>query len=254
VSGGPRRIALADGWDALRRFTPARIALGRAGPALPTAEVLRFGLAHAQARDAVRAALDPRAIEPELLAEGHPVRVVHSAAPDRGAYLARPDLGRRLDGAGRAALGAPDANPPDAVVVAADGLSAVAVERHLLPLLRALRGYGPPWTGAPVVIALQGRVAIGDEIGEIVGARLALVLVGERPGLSSPDSLGAYLTYGPRCGRTDAERACVSNIRPAGLPCAEAAARIDRIAREALRRGRTGVAGASLPSGPAPAP
>jgi len=252
VSERRRAIVLEDGWAALRRFTPARIALGRAGPALPTAEVLRFGLAHARARDAVHAALDAGEVAAVLGAQGHPVRVVRSAAPDRATYLARPDLGRRLEATGAEALAAPGRGP-DALVVVADGLSALAVRRHAAPLLRSLAGYGWPWVGAPVVVALQARVALGDEAGERVGARLVLVLVGERPGLSSPDSLGAYVTFAPRRGRTDAERECVSNIRPEGLSYVEAAERVDRIAREALRTGRTGVARA-LPPAVAPSP
>ena len=241
MSGGRRSIALPDGWSGLRRYTPARIALGRVGPALPTAEVLRFGLAHARARDAVHAELDAATLEAILSGAGHPVDRVHSAAPDRRTYLARPDLGRRLDGPSAAALSAPP-SPPEVLVVAADGLSAVAVERHLPPLLEALGAFGPRWRGVPVVVALEARVALGDEIGERLGARLAVVAIGERPGLSSPDSLGLYLTHSPRRGRTDAERNCISNVRPEGQGYAEAALRLDWLAREALRRGLTGVA------------
>jgi len=236
-----RAIAQADAWGALRRFTPARIALGRSGPALPTAEVLRFGLAHARARDAVHAALDGEALAATLAAAGHPAGLVHSAAADRTTYLGRPDLGRRLDGPSAAALAAPGPSP-EVLLVAADGLSAVAVERHFPPLLEALRALGPPWPGARAVVALQARVALGDEIGERLGARLVVVAIGERPGLSSPDSLGLYLTHSPRRGRADAERNCVSNVRPEGLGYAEAAARVDWLAREALGRGFTGVA------------
>lgn len=226
----------------LRRFTPARIGLGRAGPALPTAEVLALALAHARARDAVHAPLDVPALEVALRAVGAAPFVVRSAAPDRATYLARPDLGRQLSPAAAAALEPPPQAPTVAVVIA-DGLSAVAALRHAPALLAALQARAPErWGGAPIVVALQARVALGDAIGARLGARLVAVLIGERPGLSSPDSLGAYLTLHPRPGRTDAERNCVSNIRPEGLPYADAARRIDWLVREALARGATGVA------------
>jgi len=226
----------------LRCHTPARIGLGRAGPALPTAEVLALALAHARARDAVHAALDVTALEEALRARDVVPAVVRSAAPDRATYLARPDLGRRLAPGAAAVLG-PLPRAPAVAVVIADGLSALAAQRHAPPLLAALRARAPErWGGAPSVVALQARVALGDEIGALLGARLVVVLIGERPGLSSPDSLGAYLTSDPRPGRTDAERNCVSNVRPDGLPYAEAARRIDWLAREALARGGTGVA------------
>ena len=228
----------ANPWVSLRSYTPARIALGRAGSALPTEEVLRFGLAHARARDAVHAALDADALATELRALGIDVRVARSAAPDRATYLLRPDLGRRLE-VGQILE---KAEAPIALAIE-DGLSAVAVQRHAASLVRALIDLAPQrWTRVPVVIALQGRVALGDEIGERLGARLVVVLIGERPGLSAPDSLGAYLTYAPRIGRTDAERNCLSNIRPAGLGYAAAARRLDWLAAAALARGVTGVA------------
>ncbi|HET6719952.1 MAG TPA: ethanolamine ammonia-lyase subunit EutC [Rhodocyclaceae bacterium] len=242
----------ADGWQALRSLTPARIALGRAGASLPTAEVLRFGLAHARARDAVWRRLDVAALLaelselPELAADG-PVRQVHSAASDRGSYLLRPDLGRRLapaaDAALRAAAAARAGPPPGLCFVLADGLSAGALQQHALPLLRTFRALaGERWAPAPVVIAEQARVALGDLIGEILGARAVAVLIGERPGLSSPDSLGIYLTLAPRVGRSDAERNCISNVRPAGLPCADAARRLLWLLDAAVELGATGVA------------
>jgi len=233
---------VANPWTGLRRCTPARIALGRAGPALPTREVLDFGVAHARARDAVHQALDADALESELRAAGYAPLRVRSAARDRATYLTRPDLGRRLDAASAQRLdGAP--RPAQLVVAVEDGLSAFAVQRHVLPLLAALRAIAPDrWAGLPVVIALQGRVALGDEIGERLGARLVVVMVGERPGLSSPDSLGLYVTHAPRIGRTDAERNCISNVRPEGLGYADAARKLDWLAAEALRRGLTGVA------------
>lgn len=230
-----------DPWTALRRYTPARIALGRAGPGWPTREVLAFGLAHARARDAVHLALDADALEAGLRRAGYAPQRVHSAAPDRATFLTRPDLGRRLDAASAAQLDV-SRGAPELIVVVEDGLSALAVQRHVAPLLSALCAVSSRWTGVPLVVALQGRVALGDEIGERLGANFVVVLIGERPGLSSPDSLGAYLTHAPRVGRSDAERNCVSNIRPEGLDYASAAARIDWLAGEGLRRGITGVA------------
>jgi ethanolamine ammonia-lyase small subunit len=228
---------IANTWAALRSFTPARIALGRAGSGLPTAELLRFGLAHARARDAVHAALDAEALSSKLRELGLSPLVVRSAAMDRATYLRRPDLGRRL--APGTTISKSD--HPYALAIE-DGLSALAVERHAVPLVRALIALAPQrWARASVAIALQGRVALGDEIGAAFGAQLIVVLIGERPGLSSPDSLGAYLTFAPRPGRTDAERNCVSNIRPEGLGIEAAARRIDWIAAAGVARGVTGV-------------
>ncbi|WP_427307635.1 ethanolamine ammonia-lyase subunit EutC [Cupriavidus sp. H39] len=233
----------ADPWQRLRRFTRARIALGRTGHSQPTDAVLAFGLAHAQARDAVHLALEVGTITAVLEAAGLPHATVHSAAPDREHYLRRPDLGRRLDQASRAQLDA--ARPqqaPDVVFVIADGLSALATQRHALPLLEAARQRLPHgWQVGPVVVAEQSRVALGDEIGERLGARQVVMLIGERPGLSSPDSLGIYLTYAPRLGRTDAERNCISNVRPEGLPYAQAADRLVFLLRGAAALGRSGV-------------
>jgi ethanolamine ammonia-lyase small subunit len=237
--------AAPDPWVALRALTPARIALGRAGVSLPTAAHLAFQLAHARARDAVQDALDaPRLLE-VLSALGIGALEVRSAAPDRTTYLQRPDLGRRLETASRAALAAA-AVPEgvDAVLVVADGLSARAAQAHapavLAALVPRLREQG--WRLGPAVVAVQGRVALGDEIGALLQARLVLVLLGERPGLSAPDSLGAYLTWDPRPGRTDAERNCVSNIRPEGLVPALAADMLHHLMLESARRRLSGVA------------
>ena len=214
----------------LRSFTPARIAIGRAGSGLPTGELLAFGLAHARARDAVHHELDVSKI-------GISGEVVKSKAPDRDTYLRRPDLGRRL--AEETTLNKTE-NPIG--IVLADGLSAIAIERHAAPLIKELVALAPQrWQGAPAIIALQARVALGDDIGARLGVQLIVVLIGERPGLSSPDSLGCYLTFAPRVGRTDAERNCVSNIRPQGLSYEAAARRIDWLAAAALARGLTGV-------------
>jgi ethanolamine ammonia-lyase small subunit len=232
----------ADPWAALRRHTPARIALGRTGAALPTHEVLRFAAAHAQARDAVHVALDLPALQANLDSAGWGSTVVHSRAANRDDYLRRPDLGRRLAPESADALQAAAGGPVDLAIVLGDGLSAVALQRHALPLLQALRAaLDSRLTLAPPVIATQARVALGDEIGALLQARLVLVLLGERPGLSSPDSLGAYLTHAPRVGCHDAQRNCVSNIRPEGLPPVVAAQRLAWLATEALRRRLTGV-------------
>lgn len=232
----------ADPWRHLARWTPARIALGRAGSALPTQEILRFALAHAQARDAVHAPVDWDTLVRQLPAElGQPVRV-SSRAVERALYLRRPDLGRRLDEASALAL-QPGPQPAVLVIVIGDGLSAPAVNAHatrlvttLAPRLQTL-GLSP----VPVVLAQGARVALGDEIGERLGARVVAMLIGERPGLSSPDSLGVYLTYGPRRGRTDADRNCISNIRGDGLSYDLAAFKLAWLLREALCRKVSGV-------------
>jgi ethanolamine ammonia-lyase small subunit len=203
-------------WADLRRFTPARVALGRAGNGLPTPAHLDFQAAHTAARDAVHAALDVAALRAELASAGSASIAVHSAAPDRRTYLLRPDLGRRLRDADRSAL---PAMPGAMLFVICDGLSAIAAQRHAPALLAhaipALRRTGH--AVAPIGVAEQGRVALGDDIGAAMQAAAAAVLIGERPGLTAADSLGVYLTWQPRRGRTDAERNCISNIRPDGL-------------------------------------
>jgi ethanolamine ammonia-lyase small subunit len=234
-----------DAWQDLRKFTAARIALGRTGDSQPTQAVLEFGLAHAQARDAVHVPMDAAAVEAQLVAAGFPVLHAHSAASDRREYLVRPDHGRKLSAASRAALEAAKseipAAPIDVVFVVADGLSAFAPSRHAVPLLQALRPHLEGWRIAPVVVALQSRVALGDEIGEILGAEMVVMLIGERPGLSSPDSLGIYLTYRPRVGRPDAERNCISNVRPGGLDFATAAFKLHYLMENARRLQLSGV-------------
>jgi ethanolamine ammonia-lyase small subunit len=216
-----------DPWRELRRFTDARIALGRAGGSLPTAALLEFGLAHARAKDALHLPFDAQALKGELIAAGFPALTVHSAAADRATYLCRPDLGRRLDPAGRELLlHFRQASRPEIAFVVADGLCSPAVAAHALPVLRETVARLPGWRLAPVVIAEQSRVALGDEIGELLQAELVVMLIGERPGLSSPDSMGIYLTYGPRVGCSDAQRNCISNVRPQGLDYARAAHRL----------------------------
>jgi ethanolamine ammonia-lyase small subunit len=227
-----------DPWQALRRRTAARIGLGRVGASMPTDELLRFGLAHAQARDAVHGALDTAALAQALAAQGFSTLQVHSMAPERETYLLRPDLGRRLDEASLHLLqGAPRA---EVALVIADGLSAQAAQQHATALARLLRDACGGWAW-PVVIARQGRVALGDDIGAALGARLAVVMLGERPGLSSPDSLGIYLTWSPRPGRMDSERNCISNVRPAGLDYAAAAHKLHFLMRQAMLRQTSGV-------------
>ena len=243
MSGKPA-LVVDNPWQGLRRYTQARIALGRSGASLPTAAHLAFQLAHAQARDAVHLALDGDALAAGLAGLGLASVILHSAATDRTTYLQRPDLGRQLDVASRALLEQRPPTGPDLALVVADGLSALAVQRNLVPLLALLLPMlvGDGWTLAPVAIVRQGRVAIGDELGQLLGARAVLVLVGERPGLSSPDSMGLCLTWGPRVGLTDASRNCISNVRPDGLSYAAAAYKLHYLLTQARRRGLTGVA------------
>jgi ethanolamine ammonia-lyase small subunit len=224
-----------DPWARFRAATRARIGLGRVGDGLPTRALLDFQLAHARARDAVHGAVDFDALAASL---GRAVVHVHSAAPDRATYLRRPDLGRRLDGASRAALAKGDW---DAVFVIADGLSAAAVTDHAAAMVRAVIDRLPGWRIAPVVLARQGRVALGDEVGEAMGAAMVAVLIGERPGLSVANSLGAYLTWAPRVGRKDSERNCISNIHADGLTVEAAADRLAGLMAEARRLKLTGI-------------
>jgi len=245
LGGAGAPTVTPDPWAALRAVTGARIALGRAGGSLPTAEVLAFAMAHAAARDAVWSALDLARLSADLAPLGLPALRLASAASDRATYLRRPDLGRRLGEASRATLLA--AAPPggcDVALVVADGLSAGAAQHHAPPLLMALvpRLRAAGLSLGPLSVVTQGRVAAEDEVGAALGARAALILLGERPGLSSPDSLGGYLVHGPRAGRTDAERNCVSNVRPEGLPIAGAADLLAWLVVESLRRGLSGVA------------
>jgi len=237
---------VADPWTQLRQLTAARIALGRAGGSLPTAPQLEFQLAHARARDAVQLAFDAAGVERRLQESGRSVQRVHSEAESRGVYLRRPDLGRRLDDSSRAVLtqlSAEVGSGYDAAFVVADGLSPLAIHRHAVAVLQlvwpALTQAG--WRLAPVLVAEQSRVALGDEIGVLLGAEQLAILIGERPGLSAADSLGIYLTYAPRSGRSDAERNCISNIRPEGLGYHEAAQSLVQLMTRARRLRLTGV-------------
>lgn len=225
-------------WRDLRRFTAARVGLGRAGNGLPTGAHLAFQAAHALARDAVHAPLDAESLARDLAGLGLAVSSVRSRAPDRATYLLRPDLGRAANTEDLAAL----PREGGSALMVGDGLSATAVQRHAVPLLAAalpLLGQAAP---RRAVIATGARVALGDAVGEALGADLVIVLIGERPGLSAPDSLGAYITWAPRRGRTDAERNCISNIRPGGLAFPEGAATLAWLVAEMRRRQLSGVA------------
>lgn len=243
-------------WRRLRQFTAARIGLGRSGISLPTKEMLEFQLAHAQARDAVHTPLDFSALTQQLetLAEQYPLLneepplKLHSEAVDRMTYLQRPDLGRRLDEASRVLLQQEQQSPEqpfDLALVIADGLSATAIAHNAVPFIQALceelQDDKQAWKFAPITLVEQGRVAVGDDVGELLNARIVLVLIGERPGLSSPDSLGLYLTWAPVRGLTDARRNCISNVRPEGLNLSEAAHKAGYLLRESRRLQLSGV-------------
>lgn len=233
-------------WLELRRLTPARIALGRTGTSLPTSAQLDFQFAHAQARDAVHLPFDHAGLSAQLTERGRESLLLHSAAADRNSYLQRPDLGRKLSDESAQTLRDYAAAHPggvDLAVVVADGLSALAVHRHTLPFLNRLDEQisADGWSMAPVVLVEQGRVAVGDEIGQLLGAKMLVMLIGERPGLSSPDSLGLYFTYNPKVGLTDAYRNCISNVRLEGLSYGMAAHRLLYLMREACRRQLSGV-------------
>jgi ethanolamine ammonia-lyase small subunit len=233
-----------DPWQQLKSFTRARIAIGRVGSSLPTKEVLDFGLAHAMARDAVHLALDIDALEADIKTQKFSTIRVKSMAPDRASYLLRPDWGRRLHEQSLMRLqNLSHAKPIDFLIVVGDGLSSLAVSRHVAPLLAEIRNHLPSdWHTGHVIIASQARVAIGDEVGQALNARMVAMLIGERPGLSSPDSLGIYLTYNPKAGLSDADRNCISNVRPEGLQYAAAAKKLVWLAKEAMRLKVTGVA------------
>ncbi len=244
-------------WSDLRRFTDARIGLGRAGISLPTSEMLAFQLSHAQARDAVNFPLDISEMTKTLsaidaLSVVEKPLSLQSEAVDRVTYLQRPDLGRKLNQAGRTTLlntmqsrQSSTQAQYDLAIVVVDGLSSLAVQKNAAPfiseLLKQLPTEPSPYKIAPITLVEQGRVAIGDDIGELLNAQVVMVLIGERPGLSSPDSLGLYLTWEPKTGLNDACRNCISNIRPAGLSYFEAARRAVYLLQEAKKCGLTGV-------------
>ncbi|WP_415765664.1 ethanolamine ammonia-lyase subunit EutC [Pseudomonas sp. ZB1P45] len=230
----------------LRRLTPARIALGRTGTSMPTSAQLDFQYAHAQARDAVHLPFDHAGLSSQLAERGRASLLLHSAATDRNSYLQRPDLGRKLsDESAQILRDYALANPGgvDLAIVVADGLSALAVHRHTLQFLARMEDQivNDGWSVSPVILVEQGRVAVADEIGELLGAKMVVILIGERPGLSSPDSLGLYFTYNPKVGLTDAYRNCISNVRLEGLSYGMAAHRLLYLMREACRRQLSGV-------------
>ncbi len=230
-------------WQDLKRYTSARIALGRTGVSLPTEALLQFGLAHAQARDAVHQPLDVAQLRDALQGLDQTVVSVHSAASNREEYLRRPDLGRCLDSQSRSQLQAAPPQDYDLAIVLGDGLSSTALHQNAYPFIAALLPHlrRLQLSCAPLVVAEQARVALGDEIGEILKARAVLVLIGERPGLSSPDSLGLYLTWQPHVGCMDSERNCISNVRPAGLDFPLAAHKLAWLLEQAFIRRLTGV-------------
>ncbi|HEY1542514.1 MAG TPA: ethanolamine ammonia-lyase subunit EutC [Xanthobacteraceae bacterium] len=227
-------------WPSLRQFTPARIGLARAGASLATGPTLDVRLAHARARDAVHEPLDEAQLVADLAALGLPALAVASAAHDRAHYLMRPDLGRRLAPDAAAAL-ASRAGAYDVVFVIADGLSARAVQAHAVPLLTAALPHLDGWRIAPLAVVRHGRVAIGDAVAATLGAQSVAILIGERPGLTAPDSMGAYLTWQPGPRTTDAERNCISNIRPDGIGYADAAERLAHLLRAMRERKVSGV-------------
>ncbi|BAQ16856.1 ethanolamine ammonia-lyase subunit EutC [Methyloceanibacter caenitepidi] len=245
MSNDKRPVVANDPWSKLRQYTPARIALGHSGTSLPTKPHLEFQLAHARARDAVHHALDIPALEESLRTRGLAAVLLNSRADSRATYLQRPDLGRRLDEASARVLeNLPRPEEPyDVVFVIGDGLSALAIEENAAKFLDAMLPSLPKddWHIAPLCIVKEARVAIGDEVAELLGAKMVVVLIGERPGLSSPDSMGIYMTLNPRTGLTDESRNCISNVRPAGLSYPHAAHKLNYLMTEARRRGLSGV-------------
>lgn len=243
----PVQVELPDNpWLELRRLTPARIALGRTGTSIPTSAQLDFQFAHAQARDAVHLPFDHEGLSSQMAERGRESLLLHSAAVDRHMYLQRPDLGRRLSNESAQSLrdyAAANPGGVDLAVVVADGLSALAVHKHTLPFLTRMeeQTHAEGWSLSPVILVEQGRVAVADEIGQLLGAKMVVILIGERPGLSSPDSLGLYFTYNPKVGLTDAYRNCISNVRLEGLSYGMAAHRLLYLMKEACRRQLSGV-------------
>lgn len=235
-------ILSEDPWQQLKAFTAARIALGRVGTSLPTREILNFGAAHALARDAVHRPLNVELMLESLTKIGFETQYVRSQASSRAQYLLRPDFGRRLNQNDAQKLKANAAAPIDVLFVIGDGLSSIAVERHVMPLLNEVKRTAPnDWHMNTGIVATQARVALGDEIGELLQAKIVVMLIGERPGLSAPDSLGVYLTYAPKVGSNDAQRNCISNVRPEGLSYTDAAHKLLWLIKKAMQIQATGV-------------
>ena len=236
-------LVRTESWRSLSRWTSARIAMGRVGASMPTEAILEFDMDLARARDAIHATLDTDNMRQTLELAGFTTLIARGRARDRAEYLRRPDLGRTLDDSSRETLARDDDVPKGALtIVVADGLSSLAPACHALPIVERLRDGLVGWSLDSIVIATQARVALGDEIGEVRKAEAVLVLIGERPGLKSPDSLGAYLTYSPRIGRMDSERNCISNIRPEGLTYEVAVFKLLHLLTQARKLGTTGVA------------
>lgn len=234
-----------DPWSLMRQKTAARIGLGRSGASQVTSDVLAFSLAHAMAKDAVTCELKADTLIEALWVLEKPVKRVASQAPDRQTYLVRPDLGRMLHPNSKNELEALEAEPTDAPrisFVIADGLSAGAVQHQAVDLLAAIAPMLPAsWQWAPICVATQARVALGDEVASLLSANLVVMMIGERPGLSAPDSMGLYLTYQPSPGTFDSDRNCISNVRPGGLSVANAAARLAWLMQAAVKAGKTGI-------------
>lgn len=235
-------VVISDSWESLKEFTAARIALGRAGDSIPMPESLKFKLAHAHARDAVYSALNTEALIAELGFLDSPLLHLNSCATTRQIYLQRPDLGRLLDDQSTSLVNK-NIIPSDICIILADGLSANAINNNavdllkaLIPLLKAMN-----YRLSPICLVEQARVAIADPIAHGLQSKLSIILIGERPGLSSADSIGAYLTYNPQPGLTDESRNCVSNIRQDGLSCKLAAEKIFYLVQEAFKRKLSGV-------------
>ena len=235
-------LPIKDPWAAFARWTPARIGLGRVGCSTPTRATLDFSMDHARARDAIHTPFDVEQFVDRLEASGFRARHIWSQAHDRGEYLTRPDLGRALAPECRAQLEVESGGAANRLtVIVADGLSSLAPTLHALSLLQALRNQLLDWTFDTVFVATQARVALADEVGACRGSEASLILIGERPGLKSADSLGAYLTYRPRPGCTDADRNCISNIREDGLDSATACNQLLLLLEGARRLGKSGV-------------
>lgn len=244
MSAEKETIITIDPWQRLNKFTEARIGLGRCGTSLPHRESLAFKLAHARARDAVHQKIEPGRLLADLQARGYRGFEVCSAVRDRGEYLTRPDLGRQLAPHSAAVLEKRGGGDYDLCLIICDGLSGAAVDESALDVAVGFleEAVKAKFSIAPVCVVTNGRVAIGDVIGESLGARMAITLIGERPGLSSPNSLGVYLTYRPRIGTTDEARNCISNIRPGGMSIARAVRKIAYLVEEAFKLGTTGIA------------
>ena len=233
-------ISRKDHWEFLKNFTDARIAMGRTGNSIPTKNLLEFQLAHAKARDAVHSELNFTEISDLLNKFNLQIINLHSSVHNRMEYLQRPDLGRKLNEESKTILNKCQKGF-DLSIVIADGLSSLAIKNHLKPFLENLLPELNSWRLAPLSVVKEGRVAIGDEIAQILEAEIVVILIGERPGLSSPDSMGIYLTYAPKSGLTDESRNCISNVRPAGLNYSSASKKLLYLLNQSRSKKLSGV-------------